>query len=401
MIMKRPIQSLIQAVMLILFMAAGGLLLAAPPSGDPDPEVDSADPPFALQGERKTVTISGKYFAPGLTVRFLVTDTKDSSQIDVISAEYLNENTIEADIQVLGTATVSDYDIEVKVGRRKGKGTTFSVYKAADVSPSECNFDFDATLCDTRVDEEGNCTPCEFDEEGNCTPCEYIDPADRSSCITEEACVALGDNCDRTRQTGLRSDGKTAEHGPYPAIGGMGFRLDTNGSMKLETDRDERKIVVDFDAHSLCPTSDPYHPATAAGFCINMKGSDMRIEHQVQDPYGLCVLQPGESVPQGFVVSFLGDDGGTLIDPNRKGNGPEPLRLNYGCRGNQTGSDYYEPDWEATATRHSQCEWSIVGTTACLETQLGEIWGVDSTGQPMEILMPFRIDIRRVDAPPQ
>jgi hypothetical protein len=394
MIMKRPIQSLIQAVMLILFMAAGGLLLAAPPSGESDPEVDSASPNFALQGERKTVTISGKYFAPGFTVRFLVEGTKDSSQIDVISAVYMDDKTIEADIQVLGTATVSNYDIEVKVGRRKGKGTTFRVDKAADVSPSECNFDFDAEFCDTRLDAEGNCTACE-----------YIDPSDSSSCITETQCDALGNSCERTQRTGLRSDGKTATDGPYPAIGGMGFRLDTNGSMKLETDRDERKIVVDFDAHSLCPTindPDPDHPATAAGFCINMKGSDMRIEHQVQDPYGLCVLQPGESVDQGFVVSFQADDGGTLIDPNRNGKGPEPLRLNYGCRGNQTGSDYYERGWEATVTRHSKWEWSIVGWTACLETQLGKIWGVDSTGDlPIEIHMPFRIDITRVDAPAQ
>jgi len=369
-------------------MAAGGLLLAAPPSGGPDPEVESADPNFALQGERKTITISGKYFAPGLTVRFLVTDTKDSSQIDVISAVYIDDKTIEADIQVLGTATVSQYDIEVKIGGRKGKGTTFRVDKAADVSPSECNFDFDAELCDTRVDKDGNCTQCKYlDLSGNC--------------ITEQNCDDLGTDCDRTQQTGLRSD----TEGPYPAIGGMGFRLDTNGSMKLETVRDERKIVVDFDAHSLCPTvndPDPDHPFTAAGFCLDMKGSDMRIEHQVQDPYGLCVLQPGESVSQGFVVNFQADDGGTLIDPNRNGKGPEPLRLNYGCRGNQTGSDYYEPDWEATVTRHSEWKWSIVGWTACLETQLGKIWGVDSTGDlPIEIHMPFRIDITRVDAPVQ
>jgi hypothetical protein len=182
----------------------------------------------------------------------------------------------------------------------------------------------------------------------------------------------------------------------------MGFRLDTNGSMKLEGAHDDRKIIVDFGVHGCYDPADPdpSSPSIAAGFCQALKGSDIRIEHQVQDPYGLCVLDIGESVDQGFVVSFRADDGGTLIDPDRKGKGPEPLRLNYGCQGNQLGTSHYRPGWRATVTRHSEYQWSIVGTTACLQTQLGVLWD-DAHGDPVPIYMPFHIHITRVGAPIQ
>jgi hypothetical protein len=92
----------------------------------PPIRVEQAVPGEAIQGEKNyPVTIKGRGFESGATVRFFVTDTEDDTQITVTSVVYDAEtgdlNTV---IDVDDLATVSYYDIEVELsGNRGGKGT--------------------------------------------------------------------------------------------------------------------------------------------------------------------------------------------------------------------------------------------------------------------------------------
>jgi hypothetical protein len=164
--MKAPIQSPLTAITLVL-LAVSATLMAAPPQREGDPDVFGANPETAQQGEFKTITISGENFAPGATVRFLVGGTKDASQIEVLATTFVSDETLEASIHVLDTATVSGYDIEVRVSGRKGKGTTmFSVQAKADnvlncapfIDPA---YDPLVDPFDTEGMSTGTCT-CEF-----------------------------------------------------------------------------------------------------------------------------------------------------------------------------------------------------------------------------------------------
>jgi len=101
--------------------------IAAPPE---KVSVTAANPDSALQGESLDVKINGSGFGQGAKVRFLVSGTKDDSQIAVGNVTYNEgDGTLTAAIQVQSTALLSDYDIEVQaLSGRKGKGTTlFSV----------------------------------------------------------------------------------------------------------------------------------------------------------------------------------------------------------------------------------------------------------------------------------
>ena len=89
-------------------------------------EVTAANPNAALQGEALDVVISGSGFGHGSTVRFLVTGTRDDTQIGVGSVDYDEvSGALVASIQVDDAAQVVDYDIEVRTSSgRRGKGTT-------------------------------------------------------------------------------------------------------------------------------------------------------------------------------------------------------------------------------------------------------------------------------------
>ena len=136
----------------ILLLAAGLLCLnaalAAPPT---KVTVTNADPNSALQGDALDVVISGTGFDVGSKVKFLVTGTKDNTQINVGIVVLNPDGTLTASIQVLGTASAIDYDIEVRASSgRRGKGTTlFKVSQngdAEDPSPHRYNVTFAGDL---------------------------------------------------------------------------------------------------------------------------------------------------------------------------------------------------------------------------------------------------------------
>ncbi len=98
--------------------------------------VKSANPNYALQGAKEHVVISGSGFDKGSKVKFLITGTDDDTQIRVLSVDdaFAAEGTLIAEIEVLSTATVTDYDIEVQASNgRRGKGTT--LFAVANCTP--------------------------------------------------------------------------------------------------------------------------------------------------------------------------------------------------------------------------------------------------------------------------
>lgn len=96
--------------------------------------VTNAYPGSALQGDAVDVVISGSGFDVGSKVKFLVTGTKDDSQISVDPTVDLNpDGTLTARIHVLGNAQVIDYDIEVRTSSgRRGKGVTLFRVRTRD-----------------------------------------------------------------------------------------------------------------------------------------------------------------------------------------------------------------------------------------------------------------------------
>lgn len=152
--------------------------------------IDSADPPSALQGEEKDVYIGGSGFGPGSSVRYLVTGTKDDTQINVLSVEYLPATETEPEklktrIKVKGNAIVIDYDIEVRLANgRRGKGTTLFAVKQnqnGGGGSSEKGFKVKVTFDDSDGDtirSDGNGPYFEFDGSGVGTemPVEFSPP---------------------------------------------------------------------------------------------------------------------------------------------------------------------------------------------------------------------------------
>lgn len=178
--------------------------------------------------------------------------------------------------------------------------------------------------------------------------------------------------------------------GSYVAFGGTGFRLDTNGSQKLERKNDTRFIFVDFSVAGVCEDGN-FAPA---GFCQALKGVDLRFEHQAEDP-DMCPLQPGESMPMSIRLSFNADAGHTLLNPALNGSGTTALSLGYGCtHPNLDPSDKADL---GLLTRLDEYTWTIEGFSACLFT-----WGgsklVDEYGNTVYLDMPFEITIVDVNA---
>jgi hypothetical protein len=204
---------------------------------------------------------------------------------------------------------------------------------------------------------------------------------------------------------GVQSDGE-----PYAAFGGTGMRLDTNSSQKLERKNDTRFVWVDFSVPAYCDAGgllpdDPHNPAAAAGFCSDSKGVDMRIEHQVQEPQGLCSIEPyEESLPvsaysmlQTVKIHFQGGPDPLLKELD--GSESPSFILNYGCQGLRIDpaiSIKFEP-YRVLITRLDQHTWIFEGEEACLTTQLGNVM-TDENG-PIHVNMPFALCIEDIDGP--
>lgn len=204
----------------------------------------------------------------------------------------------------------------------------------------------------------------------------------------------------------LRSD----EKGSYPAIGGQGFRLDTNGSQKSERTIDDRRVWIDFsvDPNVDCDTPDANDPSVAAGFCTELKGIDLRFEHQVQELPGLCSLGPDQSMLMALRVAFLSDPGGTLrpIFKNGRDSSEEQITLNltYGCLHPNLEQGDIDPDGRAEVTRVGDANvWRIEATRACLHTNLGQkLQDVNPDTGELETVylqLPFGLTIVAVDSP--
>jgi hypothetical protein len=115
----------------ILLLAAALAATGTPTHAAPGEEpivVDSADPEEAEQGQELDVIIRGSGFKKGAKVEYLVSETEDNTQIEVLSTDFIDEFSLKSRIRIKETALVAAYDIVVQSGRRKGKGTTrFSV----------------------------------------------------------------------------------------------------------------------------------------------------------------------------------------------------------------------------------------------------------------------------------
>ena len=316
------------------------------------------------------VIISGTGFDKSAKVNFLKSSTGEPAEIVVNRSKVTGSTQITVNIDVSDTATDQDqYDIEVKMSRgRGGKGTTLFKVQSKDTNPSECNFNFEATFDDV-----------------------------------------VNGNAD-----GIRSDDSLY----YDAIGGKGFRLDTNGSIKLERRNDTRFIMIDFSnalqGSADCDVSDPNNAAGAAGFCNELQGVDLRLEHQIQDleTTGLCTIEwdptqdPAEDPDKLAVrLSFEAEAGGLLRNPSKNGRddgGVVALSLNYGCLAPRLEQSVMKDEYLAEVTREGPGTWRIVGEYACLHTNLGHMLRAEpgedgSLGAPIYLYMPFGLTIVDVE----
>jgi hypothetical protein len=103
------------------------LFLLEAQAGKPDKvTVTSAFPDSAIQGDMTEVEIDGTGFDAGSTARFIVTDTRDDTQIDVNEVTFdVVTKKLKAKIKVKDAALPVEYDIEVTTSSgRRGKGTT-------------------------------------------------------------------------------------------------------------------------------------------------------------------------------------------------------------------------------------------------------------------------------------
>jgi Ca2+-binding RTX toxin-like protein len=124
--------------MLVLFLAAMAslFLLEAYAAKPVKITVTAAFPDSALQGDTAEVEIDGTGFDAGSTARFIVTDTRDDTQIVVNEVTFdTASGKLKAKIKVKDAALPVEYDIEVMTSSgRRGKGTTmFRVREKAGV----------------------------------------------------------------------------------------------------------------------------------------------------------------------------------------------------------------------------------------------------------------------------
>ena len=130
--MKNSISSRLCTVVVVLLAAVPWTVSGAPPV-----QVNSADPSSAPQGTLSLdVAVSGSGFDSSATASFLVTGTTNPGGIAVKNVKFIGSKKLIVTIDVADTASVAQFDIEVRLsGGRKGKGTTlFAVQKAGSAS---------------------------------------------------------------------------------------------------------------------------------------------------------------------------------------------------------------------------------------------------------------------------
>jgi len=178
--------------------------VAAPPEKI---AVTSANPDSALQGEALDVVIGGSGFGLGATVKYLVTGTKDDSQISVLSVTYdATDGTLTTSIQVHGDASVADYDIEVQAASgRRGKGTTLFKVQANNNAGGQNN------LLTISCDELFGFAPGTCIAEGSSDPCMFEQPIDN------DRAWQMTQDCDTHEMLIVDPD--------YPFLNGANFRL--------------------------------------------------------------------------------------------------------------------------------------------------------------------------------
>lgn len=120
--MKKLLKNTVTLLLLNVLLMLPGLVLA---KGGPPVRVEQAIPGEGFQGEDLLVKIKGKGFESGASVRFLVADTEDDTQIEVKDVLYdPATGDLDTTITVTAEATVAYYDIDVRLsGNRGGKGT--------------------------------------------------------------------------------------------------------------------------------------------------------------------------------------------------------------------------------------------------------------------------------------
>lgn len=355
----------------------------------PPVRIDSSEPPDGIQGNSYGVTLFGERFEneePEIRyIHKLTGNVAPHEKMGVSNTDFIDSTQIQYTLTIADNADVGEYDIEIyyATSGRKGKGTTlFSVISKDGVQPSDCMLDFDA----------------------------FFDDADNIDPETGEWLGWLD---------GVRSDNAYDENGtlvsnkgPYYAFGGTGMRLDTNGSQILERKNDTRFLTIDFTANGECDRNNPHNPGGAAGFCTELKGVDMRFEHQVQEleENGLCLLEPGESMRISVGILFEQSSGPALLSNEFKngkqnGDGIADIRLNYGCQAPRLLQSDLRigpaplPDYRTVVTRVDEYTWRVVGQTACLHTNLG--YKLENTaGETLYLQMPFGLTLVDVNAPP-
>jgi len=103
-------------------LVGAAMTSAAPP---PKIQVTAAIPNEATQGTVGLgVQIKGQNFAPGASVRFLVSGSTSEGGIAVVDVTFVDSETLETTVDVDSGAAVGNFDIEVSLrGSGKGKGT--------------------------------------------------------------------------------------------------------------------------------------------------------------------------------------------------------------------------------------------------------------------------------------
>jgi len=361
--MTNPSKILMTAIALLALCAAAPAPLLA--KGPPIKVIESIPATGEQDTTISTVRLRGSNFEAGPQVRYYRSDTgqlASTEKLDVTNIQVVSAEEIQYTLKIGPGADPVDYDIEVWYSaRRKGKGTTlFKVQAKGDTQPNDCMYDFEAFFADAETD-------------------------------------------------GLQSDGG----GSYVAFGGAGMRLDTNGSMKLERKNDTRFVWIDFEANGECDSTNAQNFAGATGFCSEEKGVDMRIEHQVQEPQGLCSIEPYDpslspdaySMLQTMKIGFLGGPDSTplLQELDLNGNDgsteSDSFILNYGCQGLRIDpliSQDHAAD-RVLITRMDEHTWLFEGEWACLTSQLGNIM-VNDLDEPIRLNMPFALCIVDVTA---
>lgn len=131
---------------LTLVALAAAMLLVAPLSAQAV-EVDAADPASAEQGTvNLDVTIKGNGFGQGATVDFWVTGTTNNpGGVVVKNVIVRGPRKLIANIDIDELAVVSDFDIEVAVNGRVGKGT--ELFAVLEKDSSQPNREQDTPVC--------------------------------------------------------------------------------------------------------------------------------------------------------------------------------------------------------------------------------------------------------------